>query len=290
MLIKYKNIIKYMNEKDFVNKPINNLKIIVLMVQKGFEIDDEFKSAIKNNAHLLKNENKQIIGSMFMDILSDKKSHKYISLMDKLGILSEIFPVTDEMRSVGECKYHAVNSLKHSIYTLRELERFIYNEFFFENHINKKIKEHLNKKVGNYSRLTILKLGAFFHDVGKPSAKYTDIEGRIRFRGHEIVGADVIRKIADEIYLHKDEVNILYKLVRHHMIPLVLYKENDLSNDKLLKFFNEVQDEVLDILLIGYSDIVATRRLLNPDEDLEMYKIHIEYIANNYITKFILKN
>ena len=41
------------------------------------------------------------------------------------------------------------------------------------------------------------------------------------------------------------------------------------------------------MLLIGYADIVATRKLLNPDEEMGNFKVHVEYIANNYITRYL---
>jgi len=70
------------------------------------------------------------------------------------------------------------------------------------------------------------------------------------------------------------------------MIPLVLYKENDVSGERLHSMFANLKDDTLDILIISLADIVATRKLLHPDEDMGKYKIHIEYLANNYLTRF----
>ena len=41
------------------------------------------------------------------------------------------------------------------------------------------------------------------------------------------------------------------------------------------------------MLLISYADIVATRKLLNPDEEMGNFKVHVEYIVNNYITRYL---
>ena len=286
MLVKYKDIIQSIDEKELIKKPINVLKIISSMAKMGFEIDLEFEEAIKKNSQLIKDEKMQDMARVLFDILDSSQSHRYIEYMDKLNVLDKVFPQISEMKNVGECKYHVVDSLKHSIYTLKELESVLSETDFFEKHIEKNIREHLNQKIGSYSRITLLKLGALFHDIGKVATKKVDEDGRVRFRGHEIAGADIIFEMGLQFGLAKEELEILKRIVRYHMVLLILYKENDVSKDRLNEFFKEVGDEVLDVLLVGYADIVATRRLLNPSEEFGMYKIYLEYIANNYLTRY----
>ena len=39
-------------------------------------------------------------------------------------------------------------------------------------------------------------------------------------------------------------------------------------------------------MLLGYADIVATRKLLNPNEDMGVIKTYMEYVLTNYIYKY----
>ena len=39
-------------------------------------------------------------------------------------------------------------------------------------------------------------------------------------------------------------------------------------------------------MLLGYADIVATRKLLNPNEDMGGIKTYMEYVLTNYIYKY----
>ena len=66
----------------------------------------------------------------------------------------------------------------------------------------------------------------------------------------------------------------------------VIYKNNDVSGDTLFNMFSQTEDETLDVLLIGYADIVATRKLLNPNEDMGVIKTYMEYVLTNYIYKY----
>ena len=70
------------------------------------------------------------------------------------------------------------------------------------------------------------------------------------------------------------------------MWPLTLYKNNDVSGKALYDLFKNFGDSTLDIILIGLADIISTRKLSNPEEEMGIYKIHAEYLANNYLTRF----
>ena len=79
---------------------------------------------------------------------------------------------------------------------------------------------------------------------------------------------------------------LLCKYIRNHMILLVLYKTDDMSKERLFKIFDELGDDTIGIMLLGYADIVATRKLLNPNEDMGVIKTYMEYVLTNYIYKY----
>ena len=48
----------------------------------------------------------------------------------------------------------------------------------------------------------------------------------------------------------------------------------------------EQGDDTIGIMLLGYADIVATRKLLNPNEYMGVIKTYMEYVLTNYIYKY----
>lgn len=281
-------VIKHMNENAFIDDPVRMIRAARLMAELEFEVHEETIQLINKHSELIKNVPGERITPELFSILKKNNSYYYLSLMEtKLGILNKIFPDLEVMKDVGECKYHVVDCWTHSIYTMKLAESVIYAKGFFEDHIREAYEGHTSEIIAaDRTRLQLLKLGALFHDIGKPSAKKVDNKGRTRFRGHEITGAEIVREYAERLKLSTKERDILYKYVALHMIPLVLYKTNDVSGKALYKTFNDMQEETLDILLISLADIIATRKLLNPNEEMGMFKVHIEYIANNYLTRF----
>lgn len=281
-------IIRHMQEKVFQEDPLRMIRAPRFMCQLDFDLDKETKELIKGHSHLITNVAGERIAEELFKILDESKTYYYFNLMDKqLNLLEKVFPEIIEMKEIGECKYHVLDSWTHSIYTMKVVESYIYAHGFFEDHIREAYEKHTSEMIaGNHSRLHLLKLGALFHDVGKPSARKVDAKGRVRFRGHEITGAELAKEYGNKLKLSVKEKELLYKYVALHMWPLVLYKKNDVSGKSLYQMFNETGKETLDILLIALADIVATRRVLDPKEEMGMFKVHIEYIANNYLTRY----
>lgn len=283
-----KNVIKHLHDRTFIDDPLRMLRAVRFMAQLNYSLHKDTKIRISKDSPLLNSVSGERISAELFEIINSDKSYFYISYMDKeLQLLDKIFPDIEEMKRVGECKYHVVNSWTHSIYTLKTAENVINEDSFFEKHIKKAFERHTREIIAaDRSRLQLIKLGALFHDIGKPSAMKIDSSGRTRFRGHEITGAEKVKGYAEALRLSARERAILQKYVSLHMLPLVLYKNNDVSGKALYQVFQQMGEETLDILLIAFADIVATRRLLNPHEEMGMIKIHIEYMANNYLTRY----
>ncbi len=282
-------LLRVVDAKNLIEKPIGYLRGIRLMAEHDLDIDPYTEGIMKENAFMLQGISGEEYTKELFRILDQKKSSYYINLMDRhIGMLKYIFPEIEPMKNVGECKYHVVDSFTHSVYTLKVMESVINADGFFEKHLKEVYEDHTNTKLtSNVKRLSLIKLGGFFHDVGKPAAKFIDDMGRTRFRGHDVVGAEMLLKMGERLGLSMYDCKILASYSALHMFPLVIYKNNDVSGNTLYNMFEKTKDETLDVLLIGYADIVATRKLLNPDEEMGNFKVYIEYIANNYITRYL---
>ena len=112
------------------------------------------------------------------------------------------------------------------------------------------------------------------------------VQGRVHFKGHEVIGEKIGEEIATNLNLSLMAKELLCKYIRNHMILLVLYKTDDMSKERLFKIFDELGDDTIGIMLLGYADIVATRKLLNPNEDMGVIKTYMEYVLTNYIYKY----
>ncbi|MFZ5968637.1 MAG: CCA tRNA nucleotidyltransferase [Bacillota bacterium] len=283
-----KKIVRMVGRNIFEDDPLRMLRAVRFMSVLGFDLSDDTAAAIKEYSDKICEAVPERISNELFLILNQPKTHFYFNLMDKyLNLLNKIFPEIEPMKDVGQCKYHVVDTWTHSLYTLNVAESIIYASGYFENHLRKAYEEHMIQEIaGGHSRLQMVKLAALFHDIGKPDAKWVDETGRVRFRGHEIVGMEIVERIAERLKFSVKEKKYLAKMVKEHMWPLTLYKSNDVSGRAIYDLFKNFGEDTLDVLLVSLADIIATRKLLDPNEEMGMYKVHVEYLCNNYLTRF----
>ena len=223
-----------------------------------------------------------------MDCIKNECTSSFIKEMDRSGDLEKILPITSDMKNVGECKYHVINCFEHSILAVKLFEEITKEPNFFDSHLRDKVFESLNKELDNgIKKIDLIKLGIFLHDMGKPIAQTIDNNRRVHFKKHEIIGANKSLEIARDLNLSEINTTILYKYIRYHMTLLELYRNNDMDKDSLFNIFDNLKDESIDIFLIGYVDIVSTRKLINPAEDIGIIKSYMNYAITNYIYRYI---
>jgi len=110
-------------------------------------------------------------------------------LMD-LGLLELILPELKEGVGVDQGDYHTKPVWEHTLDVVRN--------------------------AAEYGELRIT-LAALFHDVAKPRTKSVDDEGRIRFFGHERLGAEMTREAMSRLRFSRDLTEQVATLVRNHM-------------------------------------------------------------------------
>ena len=63
-----------------------------------------------------------------------------------------------------------------------------------------------------------LVFSVLFHDIGKPPTSMVDGEGRIRFNGHDRIGAEMTEAIMERLRFSRAEIDATVEAVRQHMV------------------------------------------------------------------------
>jgi len=100
-------------------------------------------------------------------------------------------------------------------------------------------------------------LAALLHDAGKPATRSVDPDGRIRFLGHETVGADLALARATELRLSTEEGRRVSLVVANHLRPLQLAAEDGASRRAIYRFFSQTGAAGVDIVLLSLADFLA---------------------------------
>lgn len=221
-----------------------------------------------------------------IDAIKSNNTCEQICILNQCGILEDIIPEVKSMKEVGKCKYHKVDCFSHTIYALEEFEKLI-NENKFPSHLEEEIWKYLNSESEpDLKVLDLLKLGVFLHDIGKAKAKTIDENGRIHFKGHEKFSGEIAIKVGKNLNLSQKSIKLLYNYTRYHMYLLSIYKRSNASHDVLKEMFDKLEDDIIGIMLLGFADITATMRLIEPREDEEILKTYIYYVLTIYLYKY----
>ena len=63
-----------------------------------------------------------------------------------------------------------------------------------------------------------LVFSVLFHDVAKPLDSTVDETGRIRFNGHDRIGAEMTERIMERLRFSRAEIDATVEMVRQHMV------------------------------------------------------------------------
>ena len=135
-----------------------------------------------------------------------------------------------------------------------------------------------------YSRRTMLKLGALFHDIAKPQTKQQDDTGRTRFPGHSELGAEVTTERLRQLRFESKSISMVAKMVEHHLRPAHMMQGVEVPTSRAIhRYFRDVGNVAVDTLYLCQADFLAAKGPeLNPDD----WADHARMIAHVVHTGF----
>ena len=120
-----------------------------------------------------------------------------------------------------------------------------------------------------------LVLSVLFHDIGKPPTASVDEAGRIRFNGHDRVGAEMTEALMQRLRFSRAEIDATVEAVRQHMV----FKDVPRMRMAKLKRFM-ARPTFVDELELHRVDCVSSHGMLDNYEFLQRKK---EEFANEPI-------
>ena len=247
-------------EERFNEDALRLLRAIRFACQLGFEIDSETKTAVQKNAEWLRTISKERIRDEFVKIIESERGYEGILLLEESGLMKYIVPELRE--GIG------IDQNLHHIYTVWE-------------HNTRALKYAAEK---NYS--LAIRLGALFHDIGKPRTKRG--KGKYAtFYGHEVVGTRMVAGIMDTFKFPKEIGEKIVKLVRYHMFYYNVDEVTESSVRRLL--VNVGQENVEDLLKIREADRIGSGRPKAVPYKLRHLKYIIDKVSHDPISVKMLK-
>lgn len=258
--------------------PLRILRAVRLATRFNLQIAPETRQLMRAAVDGLENVSPERKRDEILRILGGDQVTTALRALDMIGALAPLFPELPALKGVSQSPPHVDDVWHHTLQTVQNLEKGLGLIGRLEHdpdaaasltmglmvlrlgRYRQEIHTHLQNAVSmDRPWQALLMLAALYHDVGKPATRQVDEAGRIRFFGHDQVGAEMLVQRAQAMRLSNPEIARLKNIVRHHMRPHLLAQIEKLPTRRAVyRFFRDTGDAGVDICLLGLADVLAT--------------------------------
>lgn len=215
----------------FNDDPLRILRAFRFASQLNFDVDSriiESANVLRERLNIIARER---IATEFLKILASDKPSIGLQLLFTSGVLEIIFPEIDALEGVEQRKdYH-----------------------------HKDVFYHTCKVVDNISLVTDniwLRFAALVHDIAKPATKKFVEDIGWTFHGHEDLGARMMKNIFKRMKLPLNKLEYIEKLVRLHLRPISLAKE-EVTDSAIRRLIVIAGEDLNDLITLCRADITS---------------------------------
>jgi len=273
-----KKIIRAIGEKNILDDPLRVLRAYRLAAQSGFLIEDETLKLIEKHKSLITMVSIERVTQELIKLFESDFAGENLFLMSDSGFLDEIFPELSVQRKIPPNLHHHLGLLEHSIESVKQLENETTN-------FPDWAKEHLYREFSSgIKAISLLKLAALLHDLGKPSTWQIDEEGRHRFIKHEEVGSEMVLSVLKRLKFSKSNMKYIAKLIKYHMYPSQLLNEGleNLSEKALMRMYRKIRNDMPDLIILAMADRLSAKGSEITDEIVEKNIQGLYFLLEKY--------
>ena len=267
-----KKILREISEKNFTDDPLRLLRIFRFYSSLGFEPAENLIHIASKYSNLINKPAKERIEYELMKLFNGKYCAESLILMDKTGILEQLFPIVKELKQIPPNQHHHLDLFHHSIETVKQVQ------ILYENS-SEEVKSHLDRTdFGGFPRITHLKLACLLHDIGKPST-WTIEENtqRHRFIKHDSEGEKLCVPILKNLCFSNKQIEYISYIIKKHMYPSAVVSAPDMSEKTMMRYLRKSEDNAIDNILIAQADRLSA---LGPEITGEIVNNNINALNN----------
>jgi putative nucleotidyltransferase with HDIG domain len=306
-----KRLIRQTHDASIASDPVRALRAIRLALDLDFSLTPDTVAAIQKAGPFLPNVSIERVRDELLKMLQLPKVGEALNYLSDLDLLPEILPSIAVLKEIEQSLPHYESVLAHTRSTLRwivSIEEVVVRydlddqAELAERHAldirltqarerlagyAPQLSQYLHRDVdGGLNGRLLLRLGALFHDVGKANTQEIAPDGRIRFYGHDKVGANITGQELVRLRLSKEAVRHVKKIVAGHMRPFYLANDRAISRRAIYRFFRDTGTAGLDICLLALADHLATKEGEADDHEWPLLLDVIEKLLDHYFTKY----
>ncbi len=242
----------------FADDPVRVLRVVRLGGALGFHVEPQTERLARETVGRLGEVAVERVRDELTRLFRLPASAPAVRQAERWGVLGALLPETVPMAAATQSAPHRFTVLEHSLRALEALEALL-GDLALLAPYDARAAAHLGEPLGGeLTRREVLKLAVLLHDVAKPATRSVDPDGRVRFTGHDRLGAEVAAAVAARFRWPGRAATVLERLVRQHLRPMHLGMLDEVSRRARYRFFRDLGDEVVDLVCLTIADAAAT--------------------------------
>ncbi len=218
-------------EVTFDDDPLRIMRAYRFAAQLEFQIDPSINLAANKLRERLRIVSQERITDEFLKILSSPTPSIGLKLLFNSGVMEIIFPEVAMLSGVDQRQdFHHKDVFLHTCIVV--------------------------DNVSNVSNNLWLRFAALVHDIAKPQTKKFVENIGWTFHGHEEIGARMIKSIFKKLKLPFNKLEYVEKLVRLHLRPIALAKE-EVTDSAIRRLIVSAGEDLEDLITLCRADITS---------------------------------
>ncbi len=270
----------------FVDDPVRILRAFRFAVELSVTLEPSLTALMASASSGLSRIAGERLREELFAILQTDRASWALSQLNEVGALDVLFPELVPGRGIEQGGYHHLDVLNHQLEAVAQCDRMLVDLAEFSRALRAPLAAYLAQDVvERRSRQALVKLGALYHDVGKPATRRIKDDGEIWFIGHEQFGAELTDAMATRLRLSNREAEMIRRLVLFHLRPGHLSREPQLTRRAIFRFFRDVGEDGPACLLMWWADRLATRGPASHLDQIDQQRARLEELLGAYFFK-----
>jgi tRNA nucleotidyltransferase/poly(A) polymerase len=241
----------------FRDDPVRLLRALRLSGELGFTLEPHTEDWMREDASLLAFASMERARDEFCKILAQPDPVAQLRQADDLGLLAALLPEVSALKNVTQSPPHIFDVFEHTLHVLDALVNLQAQSYaeVANGEFLSELQPHFDQLVSaERARGTLLRFVALLHDAGKPGTRSVDPNGAIHFYLHEARGAEMCDVAMRRLRFSNNEIEIAANVVRNHLRPAQLAREDSVSNRAAYRFFRDTGSTGVDTCVLALAD------------------------------------
>ncbi len=266
--------------------PLRLLRAVRFAATLGFGLEEKTIRQIRERSNLIALPSPERVRDELLLVLSERNAGKHLHMMESLGLLSPLLPELDPLRGFAPGRYQAHDVLTHSIKTAEYIDSVLDDLLKLSPEHAENVFAHLEEPLERLApRKAVLRLACLLHDMAKPET-FTDADGRVRFHGHDSLGARKAGLLCRRLKLSRESESVVERVIRDHMRLFNLATAAGVSNNAMYRYCHDARNALPESLLLAQADARATQEIMPGDKFTDTERI-MATVLDYYYKKFL---